>query len=189
MHDESPIEPTSTDEAPREEPHELDALDKTFNVVLILKGADGVLELVGGLLLLVIAPDAIDHLARWLTQNELSRDPHDFLARHLLHLTGNLKHTQLFGSIYLLTHGMAKIVMVVGLWYRARWAYPVAFVFLGGFGIYQIYRMTYAPTIGLALLTVFDVFMLWLTWREYLRNRHKMKGPVAPGTADMGSAP
>lgn len=151
--------------------HKRDALDTTFNVTLILKGLDGVLELLGGVLLLVIAPATIDHFARWLTQHELSQDPHDFLARHLLHVTANLHKTQLFGALYLLFHGAAKVVMVAGLWRREHWAYPVAFVFLGGFAVYQIYRMTFAPSIGLALLTVFDVFMLWLTWREYRRTR------------------
>ena len=61
----------------------------------------------------------------------------------------------------------------MGLLRRELWAYPVAFVFLGGFIVYQIYRMAYAPSVGLALLTVFDVFIIWLTWREYLRTRRK----------------
>jgi uncharacterized membrane protein len=69
------------------------------------------------------------------------------------------------------THGVVKLVVVVGLYLRQRWAYPVAFVFLGGFVIYQLYRLTYAPTAGLALLTAFDLFIIWLTWREYRRTK------------------
>jgi uncharacterized membrane protein len=156
---------------PPPEHHESDALDKTFNVALTLKGIDGALELIGGLILLFVAPSTIDHFARWVTLNELSESPHDFFARHLLHVTSNLHKTQFFGAIYLLSHGAAKIVVVVGLLRREHWAYPVAFVFLGGFGIYQIYRMTFDPSIGLALLTVFDFFILWLTWREFQRER------------------
>jgi uncharacterized membrane protein len=148
-----------------------DALDRTFDVVLIFKGADGVLELVGGVLLLLIAPATIDHFARWFTQHELSLNPHDWFARHLLHVTGNLRHTQVFGAVYLLGHGVAKLVVVVGLWRREQWAYPVAFVVLGGFVAYQLYRMTYAPTIGLVALTAFDVFIIVLTWREFRRSR------------------
>jgi uncharacterized membrane protein len=165
-------EPAVTEGAP----HHRDALDTTFNITLILKGIDGLFELVGGVMLLVIAPASIDHFARWLTQHELSQDPHDFFARHLLHLTGNLDKTQLFGAVYLLTHGLVKIVIVVGLLRRERWAYPVAFVFLGGFVIYQIYRMTYQPTVSMALLTIFDLFIIWLTWREFQRTR--MKAPT-----------
>jgi uncharacterized membrane protein len=148
-----------------------DALDKTFDIALILKGLDGLLELVGGILLLVISPETINRFAHSLTQGELAQDPHDFFANHLLHLTANLHNTQTFGAAYLLSHGVVKIVIVAGLLRREHWAYYVAFVFLGGFVIYQLYRMTYAPTVGLALLTVFDLFIIWLTWREFLRMR------------------
>jgi uncharacterized membrane protein len=155
-----------------------DRLDKAFDIALILKGLDGFLELVGGILLLIISPDTLNHLAQRLTQHELSEDPHDFFAHHLLRLTGNLHHTQTFGALYLLTHGLVKLVIVVGLLRRAHWAYYVAFVFLGGFVIYQIYRMTYAPSVGLALLTVFDLLIIWLTWREFVRMRHARRDPA-----------
>jgi len=106
-------------------------------VALILKGVDGLLELVGGVLLLVVSPDTINRWAQRVTQHELTEDPRDFVA----------------------------------LMRRERWAYPVAFVFLGGFVVYQLYRLTYDPSIGLALLTAFDVLIIWLTWREYRRTR------------------
>jgi uncharacterized membrane protein len=143
----------------------------TFNITLVLKGLDGLFEFVGGILLAVLSPATLNHLARRLTQHELSRDPHDFLAHHLLRVTANLHKTQLFGAIYLLSHGLVKIIIVIALLRREHWAYPVAFVFLGGFVVYQVYRLTYAPTLGLVLLTVFDLFILWLTWREYQRVR------------------
>ena len=146
-------------------------LDRTFDVTLILKGLDGLFELVGGILLIVVSPETINHLAKMITQHELSQDPHDFIAHRLLRLTANLHNTQLFGAIYLLTHGLVKIVLVIGLLRREHWAYYFAFVFLGGFVVYQVYRLAYAPSIGLALLTAFDVFIIWLTWREYQRMR------------------
>jgi|GEM_PF-118935 len=154
-----------------------DGLDKTFDVLLILKGLDGLLELVGGVVLIVVSPETVNHFAYWLTQHELAEDPHDFIANHLLKLTSNLHNTQLFGAIYLLTHGLVKLIIVIGLLRREHWAYYVAFVFLGGFVVYQIYRMTYAPSVGLALLTVFDIVIIWLTWREYRRMRARRADP------------
>jgi uncharacterized membrane protein len=148
-----------------------DVLDRTFDIALVLKGLDGLLEFVGGVLLIVVSPATFNRLAKMLTQHELSQDPHDFVAHHLLRLTANLHNTQTFGAVYLLTHGLVKLVIVVGLFRREHWAYYVAFVFLGGFVIYQLYRLTYAPSAGLALLTVFDIFIIWLTWREYRRMR------------------
>jgi uncharacterized membrane protein len=61
-----------------------DLLDQTFEVGIILKGLDGVLEVIGGLLLLVVSPATIDRLVTSLTQHELSEDPHDLLATHIL---------------------------------------------------------------------------------------------------------
>jgi uncharacterized membrane protein len=37
-----------------------DLLDRTFEVSIILKGLDGVLEIAGGLLLLLVTPATID---------------------------------------------------------------------------------------------------------------------------------
>src|SRR3974390_2651912 len=167
-----------TDEgAAKTERSKPDLLDKTFNVTLILKGLHRLPGLVRGILLLVISPETFNDLAKQFTQHELSQDPHDFIAHRLLRLTANLHHTQTFGAIYLLTHGLVKIVIVIGLLRREHWSYYVAFVFLGGFVVYQIYRMTYAPSVGLALLTVFDIVIIWLTWREYRRMRARRADP------------
>jgi uncharacterized membrane protein len=39
-----------------------DLLDQTFEVGIILKGLDGILEVLGGLLLLVLSPATIDRM-------------------------------------------------------------------------------------------------------------------------------
>jgi uncharacterized membrane protein len=161
------------------------ALDETFRASLVLKGIDGALELIGGLLLLLVSPTTMDRIARDLFQHELSEDPSDFFARHVLHVTANLHATRTFGAVYLLAHGVAKLVMVVGLWRRQRWAYPFALIFLIAFIVYQLYRMTFAPSTGLALLTVFDVFVVLLVWRDYGEHRRRTDGMTvspAPGT-------
>jgi uncharacterized membrane protein len=149
-----------------------DLLDRAFAIGILLKGLDGVLEVIGGLLLLVLTPSTIDQLAKALTQHELSEDPHDFLATHLLHATGTLTGSSLrFGAVYLLAHGVVKIVLVAALLRNQLWAYPWTIAFLVAFIAYQIYRLTFAPSIGLVGLTVFDVVVVWLTYREYLKQR------------------
>ena len=57
-----------------------DWLDRVFEVGIILKGLNGLAELVGGLLLLLATPESIRRLAVVLTQGELSEDPHDLIA-------------------------------------------------------------------------------------------------------------
>ena len=158
------------------------ALDKTFKIGLVLKGLDGVLEVVGGILLLFLSPDAIEHLVRMLTAHELSEDPHDLVARYLLHTTAHLNHgTTLFGAIYLLSHGIAKIVLVALVLRDKLWAYPWLIGLLLAFIAYQLYQITAVHfSAGLTALTVFDAVLVWLTWREYRAKRARQREAARP---------
>lgn len=169
-----PRQRSRTDEA--RDDGQPDALERTFAISVLLKGLDGLLEVAGGVLLILVRPSALNRLMVHLTQHELSKDPHDFIAHRLLRLTSNLDHTRTFGAVYLLSHGLAKVVLVVALLRKQRWAYPATLVFLGAFVVYQLYRISYQPSIGLGLLTAFDLLIMWLVWREY-RVRWMPAGP------------
>jgi uncharacterized membrane protein len=164
------------------------ALDTTFKVGLVLKGLDGILEVAGGILLLFLSPQAIQHLVRALTAHELSEDPHDLIARYLLHTTAHLSHgTTLFGAIYLLSHGIAKIVLVALVLKDKLWAYPWLIGLLLAFIAYQLYRITVVHfSIGLTLLTVFDAFLVWLTWREYRSKRTQQRARAVVAAPSPG---
>jgi uncharacterized membrane protein len=158
-----------TTSMPRFRPRDL--LDQTFEVGIILKGLDGVLEVVGGVLLLLVSPATIDRIATSLTMHELSEDPHDFIATHLLKTTHGLTGSAvLFGAVYLLAHGVVKVVLVAALLRNELWAYPWTIAFLGVFIVYQVYRLSFKPSVGLAALTVFDAAIAWLTYREYRKQ-------------------
>lgn len=149
-----------------------DALDRAFAAGIILKGLDGCLEVVGGLLLLVVRPATIDRLVAAATQHELSEDPHDLLATRLLHAAGGLSGPALrFGAVYLLSHGLVKVVLVGAVLRNRMWAYPWMIAFLLAFIAYQVYRMTFAFSAGLLGLTVFDIAIVGLTYREYQKRR------------------
>jgi uncharacterized membrane protein len=156
------------------------ALDRTFRIGLLLKAADGVLEVIGGLILLFISPAQIQHIVRTLTAHELSQDPHDFIARHLLHTANHLTTaTTVFGAIYLLTHGLSKLVLVVLVLQGHLWAYPLLVALLLAFIAYQLYRLSQHLSAGLIALTVFDAALVWLTWREYRARRARRREPPA----------
>jgi uncharacterized membrane protein len=159
------------------------ALDKTFKIGLVLKGLDGILEIIGGILLLFLSPHAIEHIARTLTAHELSEDPHDLIARYILHTSSHLTtNTTLFAAVYLLSHGIAKVVLVALVLRDKLWAYPWLVALLLAFIAYQLYRITAVHfSVGLTLLTIFDAVLVWLTWREYQAKRtrrHPVKTPA-----------
>jgi uncharacterized membrane protein len=148
-----------------------DPFDRLFEVGIVLKGLDGILETIGGLLLLAIAPATINRLAAKLTQHELSEDPKDFIANHLLGYTHGLTGSAVtFAAVYLLLHGITKIVLVAALLRNQIWAYPWMLAFLLIFIGYQLYRLVLSPAFGLSALTIFDAFIAWLTWREWRKQ-------------------
>ncbi|HEU4909617.1 MAG TPA: DUF2127 domain-containing protein [Propionibacteriaceae bacterium] len=163
-----------------------DSLDRLFEIGIILKGLNGLAELLGGMLLLFVTPADIHHLAATLTQGELSEDPNDVVARYLLHtangLTGN---AVIFGAVYLLVHGAVKVVLVVALLLNKLWAYPSMITILLIFIGYQLYRIALNPSTGLIALTVFDALIVVLTWREYRRQRRTPPGH--PRTAETAA--
>jgi uncharacterized membrane protein len=52
-------------------------------------------------------------------------------------------------------------------------------VFLVVFIVYQVYRMTFAFSIGLLGLTIFDLVVVWLTYREYRKQERIRRAPAA----------
>jgi uncharacterized membrane protein len=152
--------------------HPTDFLDWVFEVGIVLKGLNGLLELVGGVLLLIVSPAAIKGIVRTLTEGDLSENPHDFIATRLLHTAGGLTGAGLtFGAVYLLIHGVVKVTLVIALLRNKLWAYPWMIAVLLAFIAYQVYLIILRPSPGLVALTVFDVLIVGLTWREYRKQR------------------
>lgn len=147
-------------------------LDRVFAVGIIGKGLDGAAELVGGLLLLLVTPDRIHHLVAAVTQGELSEDPDDVVARYLLRTSAGLTGPAVtYGAIYLLLHGVVKVVLVAALLRNRLWAYPWMIAVLLVFIVYQGYRIVLDPGAGLIALTIFDAAIVALTWREWRVQR------------------
>ncbi len=148
--------------------------DDAFRVSLYLKGLDGLLELFGGIILLIVSPEQINHFARAFTQHELSSDPHDFIANHILKTSHELTGASLiFGAAYLLSHGVVKLVLVVEVLRNHLWAYKALIGVTAAFVVYQLYRMAFKFSIGLLLLTIFDLIIIYLTTVEY--KKHKIR--------------
>lgn len=141
---------------------------KSFEIGIILKGIDGVLEVIGGILLMFLNPLRLNKLTVILTQHELSEDPRDVIANYMIKISSNFSiSTQYFGAFYLISHGVVKFILVMLLRKKKLWAYPLTIVSLVLFIIYQIYRYTIDHSIGLLILTIFDIIMIVLTFIEY----------------------
>ena len=162
-------------------------IHRIFEVSVLLKGAHTVIECIGGLTLALASTTSIVGWVNRLTQDELIEDPNDFIATHLLSMAQEFSvNTKNFYAFYLLSHGIVKLALVVGLLRNKLWSYPASLAVLALFIIYQIYRFYYTQSVGLVVLTVFDVFVMVLIWHEYrLMRRHHSVRLRKPSKADV----
>jgi len=149
-------------------------IHQIFEVSVLLKGAHALMECIGGLALAVVSTGTIATLVNTLTQEELIEDPNDFVATHLLVLAQNFSvSSQHFYAFYLLSHGLVKIFLIIGLLKNKLWSYPTSLAVMSLFIFYQLYRFLYTRSLGLIVLTVFDLIVMVLIWHEYrLSRRH-----------------
>jgi uncharacterized membrane protein len=153
-------------------------LHEGFEIGLIFKGIDGLLEILGGLILIFLNPEKMNRLLIAITQHELSEDPHDIFMNLLLKTSSHFSvSAQMFGIFYLLSHGIIKIILVSLLFRKKLWSYPLTMVLLILFIIYQLYRYSYSHSLWLIFLSIFDIAMICLTWIEYHRIQHHIINP------------
>ena len=147
-------------------------LDLAFLIGVAVKGVDGLIELVGGAILMFVTPEQLLGLTRSVLAGELAEDPDDPIANWILRSVGHLSGGgSTFLAAYLLVHGIVKLAVVVALFTGSRRVYPWAIVVLLAFLVYQIYELVTAPTAGVVILTALDVFVIALTWREWRHGR------------------
>jgi uncharacterized membrane protein len=143
-------------------------IHRIFEISVLLKGAHALIEIAGGVALYLVSTDTIASLVKLATQEELIEDPNDYVATHLLAMAQHFSvASKSFYAFYLLSHGLIKLLLVVGLLRERMWSYPASLVALGAFIVYQLYRFSYTHSPGLIALTIFDLFVIWLVWHEW----------------------
>ncbi|MDO8561443.1 MAG: DUF2127 domain-containing protein [bacterium] len=146
---------------------------EVFVASILIKGFNAILEIVLGFLLLFthVVGDVVSNLV----QNEIIEDPNSFVANYIQSLLPATSQAQSFGALYLLSHGLIKVVLVAGLLRNKLWAYPATMVVLALFISYQLIRYLNTHSILLIFLSVFDALVIWLVWHEYKRLEQKQK--------------
>jgi uncharacterized membrane protein len=151
-------------------------MHRVFELAILIKGIDGVLETLGGLLILFVPLHSLDEWLRFVLAHELSTESHDLLAHSAKHLLDVLSlSTKVFASAYLIGHGLVKIFLVYALWREKLWAFPVALWFIALFVAYQIYRYSHTHSMALLIFALIDVCVAWFIWREYLSRKEGLR--------------
>ncbi len=133
------------------------------------------LEILGGGLLYLLGPAAISHLLVLLTQHELSEDPRDWVANHLLHIGPQIEAHRLLAATYLVVNGGIKILLVSAILTKKLWAYPTAIGVLLLFIAYQAYRLTLTFSWFVLTLMCIDAIIALLIGVEYRVRRQSRR--------------
>lgn len=148
---------------------------RLYVVTIIVKGFDGLVELVAGLTLL-IAPGLLHHILSYLFGRANVSHGHfmHFVAENIARIDGDLAKGGLAVVIlFLITHGVVKLALVYALFRKLLWAYPYALAILGLFFLYQLYLCIIQPTVGMILFTLLDALIISVVWGEWQKLKNE----------------
>jgi len=149
---------------------------RIFEISLILKAINAVIEIVGGFVVLLVSKAFLITYFLNLLQGELSDDPRDFIANFIVNsATAYSIGSQYFLALYLLIHGFIKIFLVICLLKRKLWAYPTAIAVFSLFTAYEIYKINISYSLWLLVLIILDIVVILLTIHEYRFKRKAIK--------------
>jgi uncharacterized membrane protein len=131
------------------------------------------MDILAGISAYFVTQQFLFKLVERLMRTELLDNPNDVIASFLLTSVDHFSlSTRNFTAAYLLSHGVIKLWLIIGLLRGKLRYYPLAIAVFGAFIVYQLYRFTLSQSPWLVLITVVDLVVIALTWQEY-RARHK----------------
>ena len=143
-----------------------------YLVTLLVKGFDGAVEILAGLVIFLTGPARIYRWVVRVTAPEIYDGSHA-AAVHAIrtgaeHLATTGAH---FVEFYLVVHGLLKLALVLVLLRGGgRWIFPVGVVILGGFIGYMSWRLNQQWSDWLLGFALFDVLTLALVLNEWRRS-------------------
>ncbi|HEX3627162.1 MAG TPA: DUF2127 domain-containing protein [Verrucomicrobiae bacterium] len=143
---------------------------RLFEIGIWIKGIDGLVEVIGGILLLSVSLEALNHYIIDLVQTEIEKDSGDLIVNVLQHAAEHLtKSSKLTAGIYLLGNGAVKLFLATCVLLRQLWCYPIAIVIMTIFILLQCGRLGFHFSWSMLIATIIDVGITLLIWREYRR--------------------
>ena len=119
-------------------------IHQLFDVTLLLRSIHALIEIIGGFGFLFVSQSSIVNFVNFFIQDEISEEPHNTILNYISHTTAHFTgNSKSFAALYLISHGIVNAFIIVALWKQKLWAYPVSFIVLGFFGVYQIYQYSF----------------------------------------------
>ena len=142
-----------------------------YLTTLTIKGFDGAIEILAGLVILLTGPQRIYHWVVRVTAPEIYDGSHT-AAVHASRRGADPLATPgaHFVEFYLLVHGLLKLALVIVLLRGGgRWIFPAGTAILAGFIFYMSWRLHQQWSDWLLGFALFDVLTLALVLHEWAR--------------------
>lgn len=149
---------------------------KLAKTIIYAKGIFGIIELIIGIILFFSGPKALNKYTIWLLDFEPlnhSDKITDYTTQFVVNTILGDMHTLI--SLYLITHGLVFITVVIALVHKKLWAFPTAGIVLIGFILYQLYELATAFSILLLIFTLLDLMIMVFLRYEYKRVVRELK--------------
>lgn len=146
--------------------------NKVFGLAVIINAINGIFETIGGAFLLFVSSSYTIELLKKMVSHELQYDPSDFFANKVLTVTQTFSlTTQHFIGLVIFTHGLINLWIVLTIWKKKIWAFPIAVTALLLLAVYQIYRFSYTGSIALFASIVIDLIIVYFTADKYIEEK------------------
>jgi uncharacterized membrane protein len=141
---------------------------RAYQAAIAIKGLDGAVEFVAGLIIALVGSQRVYHFAIWATAPEIARHPDSHAVHAIRHGAYNFaQHSHKFAIIYLLAHGLLKIGLVVNLFIEHMWIFPTSAVVLLGFITFMAVKLVAHWSPWLFAFALFDTVTLVLVLNEW----------------------
>ena len=143
-----------------------------FFVAIAIKGLDGFLEAVAGLIFAIAGSQRVYDFALWATAPELEHHPASRAVHAIRHGAYGITHaSHRFVITYLLIHGLIKLALVVNLMIERLWVFPVSVALLLGFIAVMGVKLSHHWSNWLFAFAMFDVITVALVAHEWRMRR------------------
>ena len=153
-----------------------------YLITIAIKGIDGAIETVLGLLIWAGGADRFHTFLLGFTAPELMEAPSGAFMQLLRSGAAQLMDSSVgFVVLYLLAHGVLKVVLaLVLLTGGGRWVYPVATTILTGFIGFMSWHLAEQWSNWVLAFALFDLFTLLLVLNEWRNERTQHRRHEAP---------
>jgi uncharacterized membrane protein len=149
---------------------------KLFRISLYIKGAGALSDVINGILIWFISKAIIVTFFLNFFQPILTDNPNDLVSGFIVDSAAAFAiSSQYFIAIYLFSHGIIKLFLVINLFRRKLWAYPASIIIFSLLIVVESYELYYKYSVWLLAFTLLDILVVLLTVHEYgvLRRKNK----------------